>query len=607
MEKTLILNFPAQYERDVCTNCIKPVPPFQCGPCAELIIILHNPNLLADGSGIFVAPITKSVLSGKQYRYWVTYDSSILEDPDYVLRDCDVKQVCCHGCESKYMESYVNKHTNSACSVSVKAFGALGDGEHDDTQAFIEAIAAANYICVPEGVYIISSTLTLPSNITIFGVGIGLSVIKQADDANLSNIFTASSKEFIHLRDLTFDGNSAENTTKADGIVEFISCTDFTVKDCEIKNVIGDVSTGVALRLGTSANRFNLVNNYIHDCGIIGGVAPCDGIYACGFNGNIQGNRLVNCADTGIVFEGTSLDEDAASDNSQIIGNSCIGCGSGIAVDAGILNTFTAGVSIVGNTIEGTLATNGGSIYVFTNGQGTGKCRRVVISSNVIRNVEDGHGIFLNEVEDVTVIGNVLDSISPDEAKHGINVYLSNRVTVVGNLVREAGAYGIEVQGSSDVIVNSNSVFDSNQVGGGSSAGIDVRKVGSVQAENVTLIGNQSTGPAAAYGIQLADTTTAFVGGNDLRGNATGGLNNASAGYVRILPNATTNTATDAEVSSSISVLNTFRHTGTLLGVYGATPVAQQTINGSRGGNAALADLLTKLALEGFIIDNTSA
>jgi hypothetical protein len=35
--------------------------------------------------------------------------------------------------------------------------------------------------------------------------------------------------------------------------------------------------------------------------------------------------------------------------------------------------------------------------------------------------------------------------------------------------------------------------------------------------------------------------------------------------------------------------------------------VAQQTITGSRGSNAALADLLTKLAAKGLVVDSTTA
>jgi hypothetical protein len=43
------------------------------------------------------------------------------------------------------------------------------------------------------------------------------------------------------------------------------------------------------------------------------------------------------------------------------------------------------------------------------------------------------------------------------------------------------------------------------------------------------------------------------------------------------------------------------------IGVWGATPVARPTVTGSRGGNAALASLLTQLATVGLIVDSSSA
>lgn len=43
------------------------------------------------------------------------------------------------------------------------------------------------------------------------------------------------------------------------------------------------------------------------------------------------------------------------------------------------------------------------------------------------------------------------------------------------------------------------------------------------------------------------------------------------------------------------------------LGFHGATAVAQQTVTGSRGDGTALADLLTKLANMGLIVDGSSA
>lgn len=53
--------------------------------------------------------------------------------------------------------------------------------------------------------------------------------------------------------------------------------------------------------------------------------------------------------------------------------------------------------------------------------------------------------------------------------------------------------------------------------------------------------------------------------------------------------------------------VHTLDGSGNKLGFHGATSVAQQTVTGSRGGNAALASLLTKLATLGLIVDGTSA
>ena len=46
---------------------------------------------------------------------------------------------------------------------------------------------------------------------------------------------------------------------------------------------------------------------------------------------------------------------------------------------------------------------------------------------------------------------------------------------------------------------------------------------------------------------------------------------------------------------------------GTGIGFFATAPVAKPTITGSRGGNAALADLLTKLASFGLLTDSSSA
>ena len=56
-----------------------------------------------------------------------------------------------------------------ADAVSVKTFGAKGDGQTDDTDAIKKAIAAQPKIFIPRGVYIISDTLELGAHTSLFG------------------------------------------------------------------------------------------------------------------------------------------------------------------------------------------------------------------------------------------------------------------------------------------------------------------------------------------------------------------------------------------------------------------------------------------------------
>lgn len=59
--------------------------------------------------------------------------------------------------------------------------------------------------------------------------------------------------------------------------------------------------------------------------------------------------------------------------------------------------------------------------------------------------------------------------------------------------------------------------------------------------------------------------------------------------------------------SGEIEIDGAFNHDGTTFGVYGATPVTKPTVTGARGGNAALASLLSALASQGLITDSTTA
>ncbi len=58
---------------------------------------------------------------------------------------------------------------------------------------------------------------------------------------------------------------------------------------------------------------------------------------------------------------------------------------------------------------------------------------------------------------------------------------------------------------------------------------------------------------------------------------------------------------------NNLSEVGALDHDGSTLGFYGTAPTTKQAPTGSRGGNAALASLLTALATIGLITDSTSA
>lgn len=72
-------------------------------------------------------------------------------------------------------------HAKLADALSVRDFGAAGDGVADDTGAFRAALAAARAVFAPPGIYRITGTLTLTEGRTLAGAGDGTELRMEAD------------------------------------------------------------------------------------------------------------------------------------------------------------------------------------------------------------------------------------------------------------------------------------------------------------------------------------------------------------------------------------------------------------------------------------------
>jgi hypothetical protein len=93
---------------------------------------------------------------------------------------------------------------------NVKFFGAKGDGVTNDTTAIQNAVNFGGKIYFPKGIYLCSG-ITVPSNTTIVGAGIGVSILKLVDAPTTAlidiNGTTGNVKENITIADITLMHN----------------------------------------------------------------------------------------------------------------------------------------------------------------------------------------------------------------------------------------------------------------------------------------------------------------------------------------------------------------------------------------------------------------
>ena len=101
--------------------------------------------------------------------------------------------------------------------VSVKDFGAVGDGSTDDTSAFQSALNASQNVYVPPGEYLITSTLSIPDrNTSIFGAGMGISKV-VAGPSFTDSLFQVAGGGYFTSHDRVFSAKDLSVLTKSGG------------------------------------------------------------------------------------------------------------------------------------------------------------------------------------------------------------------------------------------------------------------------------------------------------------------------------------------------------------------------------------------------------
>ena len=337
-------------------------------------------------------------------------------------------------------------------SISVKDFGALGDGSTDDSAEFALAItAAANKVLIipPSSTsYVITGNLTLSSPVTIYAYG--ATVEWKTDSTNQGMLVTSSN---VTILGGTWKGPqfaSDTGTQKAFDIYGTSSAayiSNIKIKDAVCHNWGSD---GIELQY---VEDFDISHNYIYDCyqrGIMGRSVR-DGAINSNVVRNIDADGTPGTEAYGIQVTKSSGTEAThpVSRRVTISGNTVndVGTWTGIDTHGG------AQIVVTGNQIRDVRI--GIGFAEFQDGTNASAPINCTISGNSIECAGDNVSIA------DTTIGIALNGNDGTRSGYaGYSLAINNNIT--GNSISNVLA-GIQIRNDQDTVVSGNSIEADNR------------------------------------------------------------------------------------------------------------------------------------------------
>jgi len=435
-------------------------------------------------------------------------------------------------------------------SISVKDFGAVGNGITDDTDAVQAAITAAygGSLYVPEGVYLVTAVTAIDS-IYIYGEG----TLKQKPDSGTSQmlLLSGSSKNFSFYG-LRFDGNQQGQTVKTGrtlsygGIGTANEVSSLVVDNCTFVN---GCSVDIFVRNDSSRTTRELVQ--ITRCRFLAGYEATGAETATYISISSPVSYLI--ADNVVDFLGTPAAKgrsgfviqdgysQASTDRPRgaIVANIFEGVGRGGTDPLGCIDLYTYGetITIVGNSIN---RCYGRGIAIKAD------ARNIAINGNTVEGLTDllsvsADGAIVCNTSVTTTAGgivNVSGNSIYNSSSDGVvftgrdisGTYFASTVNINGNTVSTCTKRGITVTDIDDITITANAITGATL----QSVIIDkVRGVANVVGNTLTNCGSEALRIANSggvkgmlnacgnviaqnswYGIQISGLTSGCISGN---------------------------------------------------------------------------------------------
>ena len=320
-------------------------------------------------------------------------------------------------------------------SLSVKDFGATGDGTTDDTTAIQNALNAGTgrSVYFPAGTYRISTTLLVKTKTTLIGEGMNKSIIKLTAGFGASvtairnDIITGTVDVYydtdLEFYGLTFDGNN--NASRTAELFAVAKVSNVTFSNCGFQN-----HTFIALAM--TANR----NMVVTECYFTNNGRPIPSIVsapALWIATSVLGTPYDARVENNFFYDNNWSAAYFMPTRGSFTNNNCVGNGESTI----FCNNTGAYLRIENNTIDGTTRSN-----ISGSGIECGAPYTVITGNTIVGCAAEG--IALTDVQNVTIANNLIFNNGQDTAYYPF----ANGITIIGSVAAPNQPDHIQIHGN---------------------------------------------------------------------------------------------------------------------------------------------------------------